>query len=106
MEAIPSHPQRLRELVAGLDRKMFDAYNAHDVDGLMAMFSDDLEFYHDMGGLLDPAHVKAGFTNVFGNNCDATRTAPGRFRGTSATGTSRQGGGRGPPPRISGVRLN
>ena len=60
-------------MVAGLDRKMFDACNAHDVDGLMAMFSDDLEFYHDKGGLLDHAQVKAGFTNVFGNNKDIRR---------------------------------
>ena len=72
-EAIPSDLQQLRDLVAGLDRKMFDAYNAHDVDGLMAMFSDDLEFYHDTGGMLDHAQVKAGFTNVFANNKDIRR---------------------------------
>ena len=52
---------------------MFDAYNAHDVDGLMVMFSDDLEFYHDTGGMLDHAQVTAGFTNVFANNKDIRR---------------------------------
>ena len=73
VEAIPADAAELRELVAGLDRKMFDAYNAHDVDGLMAWFSADLEFYHDTGGLLDFQQVKAGFTSVFANNKDIRR---------------------------------
>ena len=73
VEAIPADAAELRELVAGLDRKMFDAYNAHDVDGLMAWFAEDLEFYHDNGGLLDFQQVKAGFTSVFANNKDIRR---------------------------------
>ena len=73
VEAIPTDAAQLRELVAGLDRKMFDAYNAHDVDGLMAWFSEDLEFYHDNGGLLDFQQVKAGFASVFANNKDIRR---------------------------------
>ena len=72
-DAIPSDAAPLRELVAGLDRKMFDAYNAHDVAGLMAMFADDLEFFHDKGGLLNHEQVTAGFTNVFANNKDIRR---------------------------------
>ena len=52
---------------------MFDACNAHDVDGLMAWFSEDLEFYHDKGGLLDFHQVKSGFTSVFTNNKDIRR---------------------------------
>jgi hypothetical protein len=73
VEAIPSDAAQLRELVAELDRKMFDAYNAHDVDGPMAWFSEDLEFYHDNGGLLDFQQVKSGFTSVFANNKDIRR---------------------------------
>jgi hypothetical protein len=73
VDAIPADAAQLRELVASLDRKMFDAYNAHDVDGLMAWFSEDLEFYHDTGGLLDFQQVKAGFTSVFANNKDIRR---------------------------------
>jgi ketosteroid isomerase-like protein len=72
-ESIPTDAARLRERVAELDRQMFDAYNAHDVDRLMAMFADDLEFYHDTGGLLNHAQVKAGFTSVFANNKDIRR---------------------------------
>ena len=47
----PTDPGALRELVTGLDRAMFDAYNAHDVAGLMALFAPGLEFFHDTGGL-------------------------------------------------------
>lgn len=71
--AIPADPAALRELVADLDRQMFAAYNAHDVDGLMSMFATDLEFYHDNGGLLGWEQVKAGFTSVFANNKDIRR---------------------------------
>jgi ketosteroid isomerase-like protein len=64
---------QLTDLVAGLDRMMFDAYNAHDLDKLMALFATDLEFFHDKGGLLGFEQVKAGFTNVFANNKDIRR---------------------------------
>lgn len=63
----------LSATVAALDRQMFDAYNAHDVDRLMALFAPDLEFYHDTGGLLGHAQVRQGFTNVFANNKDIRR---------------------------------
>lgn len=70
---IPSDPVALRALVLELDRRMFAAYDAHDVDALMAWFAPELEFYHDTGGLLDHAAVRAGFTNVFANNRDIRR---------------------------------
>lgn len=71
--AIPADPAELRALVLDLDRRMFDAYNAHDVNALMAMFDPSLEFFHDTGGLLSFEQVKAGFTNVFANNRDIRR---------------------------------
>src|SRR5438445_5705594 len=46
--AFPESPQ-LFETVAQLDARMFGAFNAHDVDLLMSMFTDDMEFYHDKG---------------------------------------------------------
>jgi hypothetical protein len=73
VEGIPADAAGLRDLVAQLDQSMFEAYNAHDVGGLMAWFTEDLEFYHDTGGLLDFEQVKAGFTNVFANNKDIRR---------------------------------
>lgn len=72
-QSIPADAARLRELVGELDRNMFEAYNAHEVDGLMAWFTEDLEFYHDTGGLLDFQQVKQGFTSVFVNNKDIRR---------------------------------
>lgn len=73
VEGIPEDAVGLRDLVARLDQSMFEAYNAHDVDGLMAWFTKDLEFHHDTGGLLDYEQVKAEFTNVFANNKDIRR---------------------------------
>lgn len=70
---IPDDPAQLRELVLQLDRRMFDAYNAHDVDALMDTFAADLEFFHDTGGLLGKSEVTAGFRNVFANNPDIRR---------------------------------
>ena len=37
--------------IASLDRAVFDAYNACDLERFGAFFADDLEFYHDQGGL-------------------------------------------------------
>ena len=53
---------------------MFDAYNAHDVERLMAYFTGDLEFFHDTGGLSGFEQTRAGLTNVFANNKDIRRT--------------------------------
>ena len=63
----------MRALVIELDRAMFDAYNAHDIAGLVALFAPDLEFFHDTGGLARYDAVKAGFTQVFANNPDIRR---------------------------------
>ena len=34
----------------------------------MALFDENIEFYHDTGGLQHYADVKAGFANLFGRN--------------------------------------
>jgi hypothetical protein len=60
--------QRLRDEIARQDKAMFDAFNAHDIDGLMALFSEDLEFYHDTGGRLTYGDVKRGFKSNFDKN--------------------------------------
>jgi hypothetical protein len=69
----PTDPAQLRELMIGLDRAMFDAYNAHDVAGLMALFAPNLEFFHDTGGLAGYEAAQGGFTQVFANNPDIRR---------------------------------
>jgi len=37
--------------VAALDRAVFDAYNTCDLEKFGAFFTEDVEFYHDQGGL-------------------------------------------------------
>lgn len=41
----------LFEEISACDARLFDAYNRRDFAGVMAMFTQDLEFYHDRGGL-------------------------------------------------------
>jgi ketosteroid isomerase-like protein len=73
-KVLPTDQEQLREIVGALDRRMFDAYNAHDLDKLMAMFAPDLEFYHDTGGgLVGYEQVREGFRGIFANNKDIRR---------------------------------
>src|SRR5215207_3327540 len=41
----------LYERIAALDAAMFDAYNRCDIDKVGTFFTEDLEFYHEKGGL-------------------------------------------------------
>lgn len=41
----------LHERIAALDAAMFDAYNGCDIDRVGTFFTEDLEFYHEKGGL-------------------------------------------------------
>jgi ketosteroid isomerase-like protein len=54
--------------IGRMDKAMFDAFNAHDADALMALFSEDLEFYHDKDGLVRFEAVRKGFTSMFAQN--------------------------------------
>ncbi|MGB9028920.1 MAG: nuclear transport factor 2 family protein [Acidobacteriaceae bacterium] len=62
---------QLFDTVAGLDRRLFDAYNTCDLPTLGAMVADDLEFYHDKTGL---AVGKQSFVDSIRNNiCGKTQ---------------------------------
>ena len=63
----------LFETIARMDRVTFDAFNAHEVEPLMAMFTDDLEFYHDTGGLTDYRQTKESFGKLFAGTPDIRR---------------------------------
>lgn len=41
----------LYERIVALDAAMFDAYNRCDIDKVGRFFTEDLEFYHEKGGL-------------------------------------------------------
>jgi ketosteroid isomerase-like protein len=45
-------PGELHDRIARLDAALFDAYNRCDIDKVAAFFTDDLEFYHEKGGLV------------------------------------------------------
>lgn len=44
--------QDLTSVVKGLDQALFDAYNVCDLPKMRALFANDVEFYHDNGGLM------------------------------------------------------
>ena len=61
---------KLFDTIAQLDGALFAAFNAHDIEALMALFADDLEFFHDNGGLTNYRQTKDGFKSLFANNAD------------------------------------
>jgi ketosteroid isomerase-like protein len=63
----------LFDIIARMDGAMFEAFNGHDVDRLMSMFSDDLEFYHDTGGVTNHAQTRDNFGKLFANTPDIRR---------------------------------
>ena len=63
----------LFETIARMDSAIFGAFNAHDVDRLMALFTDDLEFYHDTGGLSDKRQNGEAFKKMFASTPDIRR---------------------------------
>jgi ketosteroid isomerase-like protein len=50
LESIKSQ-EELDKAVASLDAALFDSYNRCDLEKFAAFFTDDVEFYHDQGGL-------------------------------------------------------
>ena len=51
-----------------MDDEVTAALDAGDVSRLMALFTADLEFYHDEDGLQFFDQTKAGFTNMLASN--------------------------------------
>src|SRR5689334_23285960 len=66
--------KRLTDAIAELDKRTFDAFNAHDVNLLMSMFTEDVEFYHDKGGLTNYRQTRNAFVQMFANMPDIKRT--------------------------------
>lgn len=54
--------------IARQDSLMFVAFNQHDVATLQTFFAEDLEFYHDKGGLANFQQTMQGFRNLFEQN--------------------------------------
>ncbi len=63
----------LFETIARMDRVVFEAFNAHDVERLMSMFTKDLEFYDDGDGFNDYEKTTNDFRELFRNTPDIRR---------------------------------
>ena len=63
----------LVETITKMDAAIFNAFNAHDTDRLMSYFTEDLEFYHDTGGLGDYRQNVEGFKKMFASTPDIRR---------------------------------
>jgi len=60
--------QDLYDTIAHMDSVLFNAYNAHNLDKVKTLFTDDLEFYHDLGGLTNYAQNMEAFKENFAKN--------------------------------------
>ncbi len=71
-ESKPYSPasKELFDSIAHMDSVMFDAFNMHDLDKLKSTFSEDLEFYHDKGGLAGYKQSMENFKSF--NRCCAS----------------------------------
>jgi len=63
----------LFDTVARLDQEIFGAFNAHDLDRLMSMFTEDVEFFQDNDGLKNHAQTKEDFGKLFASVPDIRR---------------------------------
>lgn len=63
----PVSPE-LYATIARQDSLMFAAFNRHDLAQLQTYFAEDLEFYHDKGGLANYQQSMEGFRNLFEQN--------------------------------------
>lgn len=51
----PKSQKELEEIIVKLDAEAFNAYNNCDLEKFKTFFTDDLEFYHDKGGITKTA---------------------------------------------------
>jgi len=54
--------------ISHLDSAIFDAFNTRNLDTIKTLFSEDLEFYHDLGGLTDYNQNMDSFKRTFEND--------------------------------------
>ena len=63
--ATPSPAQDLVREISHMDTVLFDAFNQHDLEKLKTLFTPDLEFYHDRGGLTHYQENMESFKKTF-----------------------------------------
>jgi hypothetical protein len=60
--------------IAKMDSVLFTAFNNRDMETFKKIFAEDLEFYHDKGGLTDYAYTVQSFKNTIARNDGLKRT--------------------------------
>jgi hypothetical protein len=68
-----ANDQTLYKKIEHMDSVMFNAFNTHNLPVLKSVFAENLEFYHDKGGLSNYASSMQSFETVFKNNPDLHR---------------------------------
>jgi ketosteroid isomerase-like protein len=71
-QAAPGDP--LYQAVVDLDRRVFEAYNTCDLPSFATFFAEDVEFYHDQGGVTQGR--RALVASIEKNICGKTRRDP------------------------------
>lgn len=72
----PLHAQEQKLLyqeIVAMDKTLFDAFNRQDADGVKAVFSTDLEFFHDTGGVSNFEQNEQATRNLFARNMHLRR---------------------------------
>lgn len=68
--------QGLTKEIQVMDSILFDAFNNKDIEKIKTLFSDDLEFYHDKGGVSNYGENIKSIQAIFNNpNSAVSRTA-------------------------------
>ena len=65
--------QKLYNEITAMDTQLFEAFNAKDMSKFKPLFTEDLEWYQDNGGLLSYDTVFANFEKMFKNENKLTR---------------------------------
>lgn len=66
-------PNRLFEEIAEMDSILFTAFNMRDLGAIKKVFAEDLEFYHDTGGLEGYEDTIESTSGLFNQNNDLRR---------------------------------
>lgn len=64
----PPAPQALYNEIAHMDSVLFNAFNKQDLETIKIVFAQDLEFYHDKGGLSGYNESIAATGKLFAQN--------------------------------------
>lgn len=71
--AVSANQPNLNAEILGMDKKLFDAFNARDLEMTKSIFDPTLEFFHDTGGLSNYDKTIANTQRLFSNAGDLKR---------------------------------